>query len=319
MSARNQNQRAMKRTTKNTTDNLGGGVMPRELFEEFYQQLQEEAMLLQMIRTVELGRQQTAIPKIGVGERLMREQPEGQSAGDAEEANTGAVELEPVKTTLPWELTTESVEDTVDDVAEILLGKYQTQFAVDAEDLAWNGDEAVEGTEPDSEFIGINNGYFEIARGNHNDDRLGATEMPSYDHEGGGVETNLFNESSLTIEQKYLRTDPVFFTSRRNVQRYYNNLVDRNDGLGVAVLRGDEDVTPFGYDIVGLTTMPDDTALFTNPQNLIWGLRRDVEIDVLEESDDIQDRDLFAKYMLRARHDYQIEDLQAGVIIENVL
>jgi len=191
---------------------------------------------------------------------------------------------------------------------------------VDAADLAANGDESIADAEPDSGFIGINNGFLAIAGGADSaSDRLGGNTMPTYDHAGGGVNTTLFNEAALTIEQKYLRTDPVFITSRRNVQRYYNSLTDRNDGLGVAVLQGDQDVSPFGYDIVGLTSFPDDQAMFTNPNNLVWGLRRDVEIDVLEESDDIQERDLFAKYHLRARHDYQIEDLQAGVLVKNVV
>jgi len=319
--AREANRNSMEQLEKNDTGNLSGGVLPRDLFDEFYQRVQEEAELLNIIRTETLSRQQEAIPKIGVGERIMREQSEGQAPpGGTNDAVPGAVDLDPVKTTIPYELTSEAVEDTVDDVVDVLLSKYEQQFAVDAADLAANGDESIADAEPDSEFIGINNGFLAIAGGADSaSDRLGGNTMPTYDHAGGGVNTTLFNEAALTIEQKYLRTDPVFLTSRRNVQRYYNSLTDREDGLGVAVLQGDQDVSPFGYDIVGLTSFPDDQALFTNPDNLVWGLRRDVEIDVLEESDDIQERDLFAKYHLRARHDYQIEDLQAGVLVNNVV
>jgi len=42
------------------------------------------------------------------------------------------------------------------------------------------------------------------------------------------------------------------------------------------------------------------------------------EIDVVENSDETLERDLFARYALRARHDYQIEDLDAGVVVKNV-
>jgi len=64
--------------------------------------------------------------------------------------------------------------------------------------------------------------------------------------------------------------------------------------------------------------MPDDIGMFTPPENLVWGLRRDVEMDVLENSDETLERDLLARYALRARHDYQIENLQAGVVMKNI-
>jgi len=63
---------------------------------------------------------------------------------------------------------------------------------------------------------------------------------------------------------------------------------------------------------------PENEALFTAPENLIWGLHRDVELDVLDESDEVFEQDLFAKYAIRARHDYQVEDENAVVRIEGI-
>jgi len=127
--AREANRNSMEQLEKNDTGNLSGGVLPRDLFDEFYQRVQEEAELLNIIRTETLSRQQEAIPKIGVGERIMREQSEGQAPpGGTNDAVTGAVELDPVKTTIPYELTSEAVEDTVDDVVDVLLSKYEQQF-----------------------------------------------------------------------------------------------------------------------------------------------------------------------------------------------
>jgi len=115
--ARQQNQRAMQKDTIDTAGDLSGGQFPRRLFDEFFQQVQEEARLLDRIRTESLGFNQQAIPQIGVGERLMQQVNEGDSVADNfETASTGQVDLDVKKTVIPYELTQESVEDTVDDV-----------------------------------------------------------------------------------------------------------------------------------------------------------------------------------------------------------
>jgi hypothetical protein len=322
--ARQANRRAMQKDTIDSSGDLSGGQFPRRLFDEFFQQVQEEAMLLDMVRTVALDYQQQAIPQIGVGERLMQEVSEGDSVeDDFETASTGQVDIDVKKTVIPYELTQESVEDTVDDVADILLDKFQRQFAADAQELGVAGHEASPGTyfAGANSFFGIQDGWLAIAEGQGSSSRVdGNTSMTSYDHQSGGVNTTLFDETILNLAAKYRRdgVDPVFLTSRDNVQRYKSFLTDKESGLGDAVLLGDQELTPFDYDIVGTFGMPDDHMLFTPPENLIWALRRDVEIDVVENSDETLERDLFARYALRARHDYQIEDLDAGVVVNNV-
>jgi len=322
--ARQQNSRAMQKDTIDSSGDLSGGQFPRRLFEEFFQQVQEEAMLLDRIRTVALDFNQQAIPQIGVGERLMQEVVEGASVEDNfETASTGQVDIDVKKTVIPYELTSEAVEDTVDDVADILLDKFQRQFAADAQELGAAGHESSPGTyfSGADDFFGIQDGWLAIAEGQGSSSRVdGNTSMRSYDHGRGGVNTTLFDETILTLPAKYRRdgVDPVFLMSRDNVQRYKSFLTDKESGLGDAVLLGDRDLTPFDYDIMGVFGIPDDHMLFTPPENLIWALRRDVEIDVVENSDETLERDLFARYALRARHDYQIEDLDAGVVVNNV-
>jgi len=321
--ARETNKRAMQKDTIDRDGDLSGGELPRSLFDQFFQQVQEQAELLSRIRTVDLGRHQEAIPQIGIGERLMREVSPGESVeDDFVGANTGAVELDVKKTVVPYELEQEAVEDTVDDVADILLSKFEQQFAADAQELGVAGHEASPGTyfSGDDNFFGINDGWLAIAEGQDTaSSRIdGNSSMTAYDHGAGGVNTTLFDETILNIGQKYLRTDPIFLTSRKNVQRYKSHLTNKESNLGDAVLMGNSELTPFDYDILGVFGMPDDKGLFTAPENLIWALRRDVEIDVVENSDQTLERDLFARYALRARHDYQIEDLDAGVLMTNI-
>jgi hypothetical protein len=322
--ARQQNARAMQKDTIDSEGDLSGGQFPRRLFEEFFEQVQENAELLSLVRTVALEYEQQAIPQIGVGERLMQEVPEGGSVeDDFETADTGQVDLDVTKTVIPYELTQESVEDTVDDVVEILLNKFERQFAADAQELGVAGHESSPSTYftgADS-FFSIEDGWLAIAEGQDSSNRIdGNSSMAAYDHGVGGVNTTLFDETILSLAAKYRRdgVDPVFMMSRDNVQRYKAFLTDKESGLGDMVLMGDSELTPFDYTIVGAHGFPDDKGLFTPPENLIWALRRDVEIDVVQNSDETLERDLFARYALRARHDFQIEDLDAGVVMTNI-
>jgi len=309
--ARDENTRSMEKAIETGT-NLSGGVLPRDLFDEFFEEVQNQTVVLDRIRTVDMPRQKMTIPKIGVGERLMRESGERQSVDEDESTSTSGVDMDAVKTEVPWSLPQEAVEDVVDDVPDIVLGKMERQFSVDAEDLGANGDE--DDADP---FIGINDGWFQIA-----EDR----GSPVYYHDDAGdgtganqpVSTAMFDGAILSLDSKYLRTEPVFLVNTKHVQQYFGELESRNDGIGVAVLQGDTDVNPFGYDIIASPVFPETEALFTTPENLIWGLHRDVELDILENSDEIQDKDLFAKYVIRARHDYQIEDENAVVRIEGI-
>lgn len=310
MSSRKENTDAMEKAI-DTTNDLNGGVLPADLFDEFFEEVQNQTAVLDRIRTVDLPRQKMDIPKIGVGERLMQAQSERTANAEDDSVTTDTVSMDTVKTAIYWSLPREAVEDTVDDVPDIVLGQMEQQFAVDAEDLAANGDESLTG------FEAINDGWFTIAA---------ARSSPVYYHDDLGdgtgaaqpVNTSMFDGAIRTLDSKYLRNEPVFMVNTKHIQQYFGELESRNDGIGVAVLQGDTDVNPFGYDIVGSPVFPEDEALLTTPENLIWGLHRDVEVDVLTDSDDIHEQDLFAKYALRARHDYQIEDENAVVRIEGI-
>lgn len=327
--ARKSNRDELDRMEKDTVDtvSLEGGVLPRDLFDEFYEEVQAESELLDLVRTVDMPRKEMSIPQIGVGERVLRKQTEGASAGSFEDAVSGSVTLDATnnKTVIPYELTQETVEDVVtgEDVAELILSHFETQFGTDVQDLALNGD-----TSSGDAFLSIIDGWIAIAesgRGVTAGNRLSDDgQFAQYDHSDSNsnaqpVNTEMFSDTIQTLEEKY--RDPenmVFMMSKSNVQEYSRQLSDREDGLGVAVLQGSNELTPFEYDIVGISNFPQDRVMLTNPNNLVWGLHRDVEVDVVDNSDETLERDLFARYALRARWALNIEDLDAGVLVTGV-
>lgn len=297
---------------KITTGDLGeGGVLPREMFDEFFQEVQAEAELLDRVRTVPVGRSKTRIPKIGVGERLRQGQAENTEQAESN-VNTGFVDIDCEKGSVYWSLTRETVEENPEreNLANTILSLMSQQWGVDTEDLGVNGDESSLDA-----FIAQNDGWLTIAA---------ARGMPTYSHTDANgnslaVDSSLFHKAIQTMEDKYKRVDPIFVMSNSQVQEYAHSLTERESGLGDAVLFGDAELTPFDYDVIGIPTMPDTQALFTPAQNLIYALRYDdLRVEVLTESDETFDFDLFAKYKIVGKDDFQIEDENAGVLVTDI-
>ena len=307
--ARKENTESLEKVD---TASLAGGVLPEDLFDEFFQEVQERSVVLDRARTVTMPREKMRVPKIGVGSRERQGQTEGSSVAEAD-VTTDSIPMDAEKGAIYWSLTSEAVEDAVDDVPDVVMDQMTQQFAVDTEDLALNGDESGSG------WVTQNDGWLTIAA---------ARGAPTYDHaedtDGDGVAENqpidssLFHNAIQTLDSKYLRANPAFILNTQQVQEYAHHLTERNSGLGDSVLMGDSDLNPFGYDIIGSPMVPENEGMFTPPRNLLYGLYRDVEVDVLEESDDIHEQDLFAKYATRVRDDFQVEDENAFVHITGI-
>jgi HK97 family phage major capsid protein len=301
-----------------TTTDLGdSGTLPRAMFDEFFTEVQNESVILDMVRTVPMGRDKMRIPKLGVGERLRSSQAENTAQNDTG-VSTDHVDLDAEKSSIYWSLTHETVDENPEreGLADTIMSLMAQQWAVDTEDLGFVGDSTGSG------FVAQNDGWLKILQ-----DR-GA---PTYDHKQDNtsdstdnptpqpISTDLFNQAIQTIDSKYLRADPAFLVNKKQVQAYANSLTDRQDGLGATVLMGDSDLTPFGYDIVGSAMVPENEAVFTVPENLIYGLRHnDTRINTLRESDEVFDNDLYAKYRLIGKDDFEVEDENAAVYISGI-
>lgn len=296
-----------------TSGDLGtGGTLPREMFDEFFTEVQDESTVLDMVRTVPVGTSKTRIPKIGVGERLRQGQDENTEQTESG-VSTDYVDIDCEKGSIYWSLTRETVEENPEreDLADTVLSLMSQQWGVDSEDLAFVGDESASG------FEAQNDGWLTI---------LSAESSPVYHHDDAGdgagtaqpVDTSMFHEAIQTMGSKYLRADPVFLMNTKQVQEYANTLTERNDGLGATVLMGDSDLTPFDHTIVGSAMVPEGQAVFTPAQNLIYALRYDLRVEVLQESDEVFDNDLFAKYKIVGKDDFAVEDADAAVRIEGI-
>ncbi|KKL90559.1 hypothetical protein LCGC14_1903440, partial [marine sediment metagenome] len=103
------------------------------------------------------------------------------------------------------------------------------------------------------------------------------------------------------------------YISHDQETEYRDTVADRATGYGDATLQGDAPLRAFGSAVVANATIPDDEGLFTNPQNIIWGLQRKM---LLEWDKLIRERVLLI--VLSARVAVQVEDAAGAVIHTNL-
>ena len=334
MSTRDENIEAMEKDTIGL-QSLDGAQLPRDLFERFIERTQEESELLDMVRVEDLPRKEMAVPKIGVPELSGGTRDEEGSRPETSDAVSGAVEFNVTDQYyfIKYDLKEDAVENTVtsaDEVADLILGHFERAWANDVQNIAINAGR--EGSDLPDELDETFDGFIAIAEGADTDsDRIGidadgetVDTMPTYDHsddEGNPepINTDLFNGMIQTVPERFRDPDSqVILTSKSQVQQYHYELTGREDGLGVAVLQGDNDVTPFNYDIVGVSYWPDEVAMLIDPTQLSYGLYEGVEITQITDSDKTMDEALHSRNLMEGQFDFQVEELQSGALAEGI-
>lgn len=299
-----ESQRSLEKVT--TGDFSGGGILNRQQFNEFFREVQDQTELMGRVRVEPVDHPKGQIDKIGVGERLLRSATEAQS-GTLQAPTTASIDYDTEKVELPWEVSMETVEDTIEGegTADTLVDLFARQFAVDTEDLGINGDAALADA-----FLGIQDGWLAVAT---------ARGAPTYDHGSSAVNKSLFKEVAAQLSEKYKRTQNLaFIMSQAQLDEFKDYLTDRSTGAGDAMLLTGDEPTPYGYSVITPPSWPDNQVMFTDPQNLIFIPQREMMMRQTTEGEAVVRRDLYAIYNLLARIDYQIEDENAVALGTNI-
>ena len=303
---RNKNTQVIKEIA--TSDFDDGGLLNRQQFAEFYQDVIPESNVLDMVRTVPVDGPDSQIDRIGVGEHLLREVGQGDAVED-QEVDTSKVDIDVTKVGFGWDLTRETVEDTIEyeNTAEIILSQFSDRYAFDLETLAFQGDAADE-----DNFYGILDGWVESAKA---DD----AEVRDYDADETTLDEGVLFDLSLVLDDKYIdATNPVFMAHPKQVIAYRRSLADRETMLGDEMLTGAQIPTPTGFNLVASPACATDEVIFTDPNNLVFAPHRDIRVDVTTESEKVVKNDLFAQYSMISRVDFAVEKGEALALGENL-
>lgn len=149
------------------------------------------------------------------------------------------------------------------DIRQALLGLMQKQFAVDTQDLAFNGD-----TESEDEFLEQDDGFIKLAK---NDAAVSHSyaELPSIQRL-----TTITGE----LESKYVNSTFKWFMSRATNLHYVAEVQNRQTNLGDATILDGVLTRVAGYEVEIVDNMVNDVILFTPFENLATVLGLNVQL-----------------------------------------
>lgn len=322
---------------------LDGFQLPHRVTEEFLTRMQEESRILSMADTVTMRRLEEEVPTFGVPQLsgATRDEEGNRTAESSAESGDVKFNATDQQYYISVDIKRDAIKDlhqTPEEMGNLIIGEFIKRFANDMSLIGMRAN----ATEGNLQSVGgaaaldtTFDGWIAIAEGTGDaSDRIGlegqdvVDGMPVYDNQSDEtedatanptdqpVDTEMFHGTIQTLPNRYRDPDDVaFIMSPDQVQQYHYDLTGRQDGLGVAVLQGDTDVTPFDYDVVGVPGWPSEYGMLTDPDNLKYGLYREMEIDQTRDTDTVYEQVLHSRNWLEGQSDFQIAELNAGVLI----
>jgi HK97 family phage major capsid protein len=296
------NQRELARKADIAVQDLisNGGYLNPEQSNRFIQMVQDQPTVLKPARRVTMGGPKRYIEKIGFGSRILRK---ATASGVALEASkraaptTGKIELVTdeliAEVNIPYDVLEDNIEK--DNLEDTIMAQMAARTAIDLEEYFLLAD-----TSSADEYLALTEGV--LKRVTTHTVGLSNAEV---------IDKAVFKSLVKTMPPKYFRNKAAFrfFSSHQNEIDYRDTLADRQGNMGDSLVEGDRRVAAYGVPVIPASMMPESKILLTNPQNLIWGIQRDIMIET--------DKDIRARVyiiVLTLRVAIQIEEEEACVL-----
>lgn len=300
------NSSIIRRAGTIETGSLTYGLLNPEQAKKYIQQTFDATPLGNLVRHVMRTAKTGEIDKIGIGSRIVRKKTENVDDNYRAGVETSHIEYATTAVRLPWEITEETLRENIEgeNFEEIVTNLMTRQLGVDMEDLYLNGDVDTADTDPDYDFLKINDGWIkQIKNGGHVYDASGASEMS----------LDLFYTALAQIPNKYNNGKLRWIMSPHRAQQWELFLLNKVIGAGGAV--PDSLYTaPVRIPTVECPSLSNDVILLTDPQNLCVVNTYDVRIRKTTEGREavMQDKRFYVTHL---DYDPIIEELDATGII----
>lgn len=288
----------------------GSGRLNPEQADRFIDYIVDQSKILKDgIRIARMNADRRDLDKISVGARSLRKATEGVAPTDLVGVTTSKRQLVVTEIILPADVSFTFMEDNIerDNFDDHMLQLFGTQLSNDLEDLAINGDEAdVSG---DSDFLTIEDGWLTIMKSI-------LSSPHKIDTAGGSDFRNVIFEAMLeALPPKFKANKSAlrFYVSTNDELKYRFQVGQRQTAGGDSVLLGQQALPYGGVPVVGAPYMPDGTVILTIPDNLVMGIRRDVQMGLFKH-----ERKRVWEYTWTMRVDFQVVEATAAVIAYNV-
>lgn len=280
-----------------------GGLLNPTQQDKFFEMLINYPALIGQVRRIQMPSPQYEISKIGFGSRAFHVADTATPLTESQRSKptTDKISLSSKKLMAQFNMPYEVFEDNITkgQLESTLLRLFANRLATDTEELGLLGDSA--SSDPD---LAAFNGYLK---------RLTAHIV---DATSTGIAPTTFNAAILALPAKYRRdlSKFRFFVSPNAKQQWSQWVItNRPNSLGDAALQGQVELMAHGIPLIGVPLMPAGKGIFTNPDNLIMGVQREI---MMEAWKDIEAQVI--KFVFSARVDFQVEETDMSVKFTNL-
>lgn len=246
-----------------------------EQVDKFLEMAYESTAFLKGIRKVTRTSAKGTIDKIGVTGRNLRGKVENALAKNIATLSLPQVPYAVVPVTLPFEITEEFIRQTQrvrgQNAEDIILTAMTKNFADNLQDLGFNGDTATPSTDPDYEFLHINDGWLKKAKTKGN--FVDWSTLPAE------KKTGIFFELERSIPTR-LRASGVFkyFMHPNTFSERLQKLAEKDTSASIQlqITGGVKKIN--AYDVEEVAHMPEGAVLFTYHDNFALVNTYDMQI-----------------------------------------
>lgn len=291
-----------------------GGLLNPEQANQFIDFVVEQPTILNQSRVIRMNAPQRKIERLGFASRIMKAAPQGTppyaaddgtndrylAAADRSAPSTSLITLTTKEVMAEIRLPYEVLEDNIEreSFETHVMRLIAERAAEDLEEWALEGD-----TASGDAYLALNDGL------------LKASTTNVVDNLSAGITPDLFAAAMLAMPQKYLRSLQRLkhFVTVADSIRYRSNVSKRATGYGDSALVANQPLAAHGVNIEAAPLMPASTGLFTYPENILFGIQRDI---MVETDKDIRSREIII--VLTARIDVKWDEEPAVVKMVNI-
>lgn len=290
------------------TGSLSSGLLNPEQATKFLQQTFEATTLGGLIRHVTRTSKTGEIDKIGIARRILRKKVENTDDNYRAGVNTSQIEYATTAVRLPWEITEETLRENIEgqNFEKVVTDLMTTQLGIDLEDLYLNGDEATDPSDPDYNFLKINDGWIkQIGKNGHIYD--------AGSKDSGKMSLDMFYGALGSLPNKYNNGKLRWLMSPRRAQEWEAFLLNKVIDAGGAVPDSLYN-SPARIPTVECPSLGNDKIILADPKNLIVVNTYAVKIRKTTEGKEaiMQDKRF---YVIHLDYDPIIEESDATVLI----
>lgn len=237
-----------------TTDTFVNAGLTTEQAAKFIDYVVDETTMKAKIRVEKFKASKREIYKLGVADRVMVPKIEAADPGVRFGVTSSTIALEPKRVTCPFELSEETLEQTVEgeDVEDRVIKMMATRFANNLEQFAWHGNTLGPARlhsylRPGGSstlymqdgLMALSNGWLKRAESGH-----------VLDAQNGPITPDLLARLLNAIPEQYQKDERLmaFLASSQHARAYASYLSGRQDKVGTDALEG-KVASPFGVDL----------------------------------------------------------------------